>query len=48
MLYHDRIDISDGIHIVESNKSKERILENIVFLMMDSNFIILSAMVLMI
>ena len=24
MLYHDRIDISDGIHIVESNKSKER------------------------
>ena len=48
MLYYDRTDISEGIDLAESNKSKECMISTIDFLIMDSNFKILCAMVAMI
>ena len=45
MLYYDRIDISIGIDPTKSNKSKECMICDYCFLIMDSNFKILYAMV---
>ena len=48
MLYYDRVDIREGTDPVKSNKSKECMICYYFFLIMDLNFIILSAMVVMI
>ena len=46
MLYYDRIDISERINI-ESNNSKECMICQYYFLIMDSNFQVLYALVVM-
>ena len=48
MLYYDRVDISEGTDPAKSNKSKECMICYYFVLIMDLNFIILSAMVVMI
>ena len=48
MLYYDRIDISEGTDLAKSNRSKEFMICHYWFLIMDSNFKILYAMVVII
>ena len=48
MIYYDRIDISKGIDLAKSNSCKECMICTIGFLIMDSNFKILYAKVVMI
>ena len=48
MLYYDRIDISEGIDIAKSNNRKEFMICLYWFLIMDSNFKIMYAIVVMI
>ena len=48
MLHYDRIDISKRVDLAKSNKSKECMICRYCFLVMDSNFKIMYAMVVMI
>ena len=48
MLYYDRTDVSEGIDPTKRNKSRKRRICHYCFLIIDSNFKILYAMVLMI
>ena len=48
ILYYDRLDISKGIDLAKSSNNKERMSRHFGFLIMDSNFKILYAMVAMI
>ena len=48
MLYYDKIDISEGIDPAKSNNSKECMVCHYWFLIMGSNFKILSVIVAMI
>ena len=48
MMYYDRIDISEEIDLAKSNNRKEFMICHYQFLIMDSNFKILYAMVVMI
>ena len=47
MLYYDRVDISKGIDPTKSDKSKEYIICHNFFLIMETNFKIMYAMVVM-
>ena len=48
MLYYDSIDLSQGFDVAKSNKKKNAQFVTIVFLIMDLNFKILFAMIVMI
>ena len=48
MLYYDRIDISEGIDLTKSNRSKKCMICHYWFFNMDSNFKIMYTMVVMI
>ena len=48
MMYYERIDISKGIDPINDNKNKECMIYQYCFLIMDSNFKIQYAMVVMI
>ena len=47
-MYYDRTDVGEGIDPTESNKSKECMICHYFFLIVDSNFKIIYAMVFMI
>ena len=48
MLYYDKTDISKGVYLVKSNNSKEYMISHYWVLIMNSNFKIMYAMVVMI
>ena len=48
MLYHDRIDLTEGIDVTKSNNRKKYGLSRLFFLIVGSNFKILYVMVAMI